>query len=189
MRITLLALSALCTSAVHAATISTSTRQTINGIGASGAWWAKDLDLMPQDVRANVARLLFDQNNGLGLTDYRYNLGGGGVGVTTWARAPETPYVSDGKYNWTKDAGGAYFLRQAAQYQVPQLTLFVNSAVRIVIYYNRGVPVMLTKTRCSQPLSQTTARAVVVLYALTELLPLRPSLPMPSSTGSRRVCR
>ena len=30
---------------------------------------------------------------GLGLTDYRYNLGGGGVGVTTWDRAPETPYV------------------------------------------------------------------------------------------------
>lgn len=33
---------------------------------------------------------------GLGLTDYRYNLGGGSVGVTTWDRAPETPYVRYG---------------------------------------------------------------------------------------------
>lgn len=124
-----IALSALYASSVYAATISTTTRQTINGIGASGAWWTKDLDLMPQDVRSNVARLLFDQNSGLGLTDYRYNLGGGGVGVTTWARATETPYISDGKYNFTKDAGGVFFLREAARYGVPQLTLFVNSAV------------------------------------------------------------
>lgn len=92
--------------------ITTTTRQTIHGVGASGAWWVNDLALYPDDVRQNVSDLLLDQTNGeltasvklehalifvgclgLGLTDYRYNLGGGGVGVTTWDRAPETPYV------------------------------------------------------------------------------------------------
>ncbi|TFY61019.1 hypothetical protein EVJ58_g4775 [Rhodofomes roseus] len=65
---------------------------------------------------------------GLGLTDYRYNLGGGGIGVTTWDRAPETPYVSDGVYNWSADAAGTYYLREAARQGVPVITLFVNTA-------------------------------------------------------------
>ena len=96
--------------------ITTTTRQTIHGIGASGAWWVNDFALYPESIRQNVSNLLLDQTNGkaerlpssmeltfvaerrcvrvgLGLTDYRYNLGGGGVGVTTWDRAPETPYV------------------------------------------------------------------------------------------------
>lgn len=146
--------------------ITTTTRQTIHGVGASGAWWVNDLALYPDDVRQNVSNLLLDQTNGelaaclelarissylcrvyvgLGLTDYRYNLGGGGVGVTTWDRAPETPYVrsgthrylgtrgsltcSDGVYNWSADAAGAYYLKEAARQGVPVLTLFVNSAV------------------------------------------------------------
>ncbi|KAI0713099.1 glycoside hydrolase [Fomitopsis betulina] len=108
--------------------ITTTTRQTIHGVGASGAWWVNDLALYPDDVRQNVSNLLLDQTNGLGLTDYRYNLGGGGVGVTTWDRAPETPYVSDGVYNWSADAAGAYYLKEAARQGVPVLTLFVNSA-------------------------------------------------------------
>ena len=31
-------------------------------------------------------------------------------------------------YNWTADAAGVYFLKQAAAYNVPILTAFVNSA-------------------------------------------------------------
>ncbi|KAI0079335.1 glycoside hydrolase [Panus rudis PR-1116 ss-1] len=110
------------------ATLTGTMKQTMNGIGASGGWWPKDISLFPDSVRQNISQLLFNQNTGLGITDYRYNLGGGGVGVTTWARAPETPYISDGNYNWGADAAGTYFLRAAAQFGVPQITLFVNSA-------------------------------------------------------------
>ncbi|KAH9843739.1 glycoside hydrolase [Rhodofomes roseus] len=113
---------------VRGVQITTTTRQTIHGVGASGAWWVNDLALYPDDVRQNVSDLLLNQTTGLGLTDYRYNLGGGGVGVTTWDRAPETPYVSDGVYNWSADAAGTYYLREAARQGVPVITLFVNSA-------------------------------------------------------------
>lgn len=43
-------------------------------------------------------------------------------------RAPETFYVSPGVYNWSADAAGVYFLQKASQFQVPQITAFVNSA-------------------------------------------------------------
>ena len=90
------------TTGAYAATISTTPLQTVNGFGASGAWWVKDLALFPAEVRQNVSELLLNQTSGapnfpsvildsnevfvrcqigLGLTDYRYNLGGGGVGV------------------------------------------------------------------------------------------------------------
>lgn len=36
--------------------------------------------------------------------------------------------MSPGVYNWSADAAGVYFLQQAAQHNVPQLTAFVNSA-------------------------------------------------------------
>ncbi|KZT29657.1 glycoside hydrolase family 30 protein [Neolentinus lepideus HHB14362 ss-1] len=110
------------------AVITSTTSQAIHGIGASGGWWPNDLYLFPESSQEEIARLLFDSDTGLGLTDYRYNLGGGGVGVTTFARAPETPYVSDGVYNFSADPQGTYFLRAGAQYEVPIITLFVNSA-------------------------------------------------------------
>ncbi|EPQ52705.1 hypothetical protein GLOTRDRAFT_46629 [Gloeophyllum trabeum ATCC 11539] len=114
--------------AVSSAVITNTTGQTIQGIGASGAWWPNDLYFFPESSRQEIARLLFDPDIGLGLTDSRYNLGGGGVGVTTFARAPETPYISDGVYNFSADPQGTYFLRAAAQYKIPLITLFVNSA-------------------------------------------------------------
>ncbi|KII92099.1 glycoside hydrolase family 30 protein [Plicaturopsis crispa FD-325 SS-3] len=114
-----------------ALTVQSELRQAVHGFGASGAWWPNDLALFPDDVRANVSQLLFNQTAGLGLTDYRYNLGGGGVGVGTFSRIAETPYFgprSDGVYNWSADPQGTYFLREAARFDVPIITLFVNSA-------------------------------------------------------------
>ncbi|KAL5513444.1 hypothetical protein ACEPAH_3843 [Sanghuangporus vaninii] len=114
------------------ASVATEPAQVINGIGASGAWWPNDLIAFPEDVRQQVADLLFDSSpsaaGGAGLTSYRYNVGGGGVFVGNPTRAPETFYVSPGVYNWSADAAGVYFLKQAAAYNVPVLTAFVNSA-------------------------------------------------------------
>ncbi|EJU00965.1 glycoside hydrolase family 5 protein [Dacryopinax primogenitus] len=101
--------------------------QTMQGIGASGAWWPLDLYNYPDAVRQNVSYLLFS-SDALGLTSYRYNVGGGGVGVGVPSRAPETTYISTTSSNYSADPQGSYFLHAAAQYSVPQLTVFVNSA-------------------------------------------------------------
>jgi len=101
--------------------------QTIHGFGASGAWWPHDLIRFSPETRERVADLLFGPD-GLALSVYRYNIGGGGVGVTRPFRAPETFMVEPGAYDWSRDPGGRFFLRRAAAMGVPVLVGFVNSA-------------------------------------------------------------
>ncbi|KAJ4471522.1 glycoside hydrolase [Lentinula aciculospora] len=112
---------------VHSATVSSTVAQTFLGIGGSGAWWPHDLFDFPDSVRQNVSSLLFSES-GLGLSSYRYNLGAGGVGVSNPVRAPQTPYVSPGVYNFSADPQGTYFLQQASDFGVPGITMFLNSA-------------------------------------------------------------
>ncbi|KAJ7854520.1 glycoside hydrolase [Mycena olivaceomarginata] len=117
MLVTVLAASlfTLSLESVHAATVSSSPAQTFLGIGGSGAWWPHDLFNFPDAVRRNLSTLLFSQS-GLGLSSYRFNIGGGG-----------TFYVSPGVYNFSADPQGVYFLQQAGAHGVP-ITAFVNSA-------------------------------------------------------------
>ena len=92
--------------------------QRIDGFGASGAWWPNDLVRFPPRVQRHVDDLLFSRR-GIALSGYRYNIGGGGVGVQTPARAPKEEKT---------DTPGLAFLRAAHQKGVPVLTGFVNSA-------------------------------------------------------------
>jgi O-glycosyl hydrolase len=101
--------------------------QTITGFGASGAWWVNDLTNFSSSVQSQVASLLFT-SGGIDLSQYRYNIGGGGVGVTVPARAPQSFLTSSGTYDWSNDPGGQYFLKAAAADGVPDLVGFVNSA-------------------------------------------------------------
>ncbi|MFE1886104.1 glycoside hydrolase [Streptomyces diastatochromogenes] len=109
------------------AEVSPHAAQTIDDIGASGAWWVNDLKNFDPKVQARVAELLFS-HQGLDLSAYRYNIGGGGTGVTYAPRAPEDFLNSDGSYDWSKDKAGRYFLYAAAKYGVKDLIGFVNSA-------------------------------------------------------------
>ena len=109
------------------AEVSPHAAQTIDNIGASGAWWVNDLKNFDPEVQARVAKLLFS-SQGLDLSAYRYNIGGGGTAVTTPARAPEDFLEPDGSYDWSKDKGGRTFLKYAAKYGVEDLIAFVNSA-------------------------------------------------------------
>ena len=102
--------------------------QKITGFGASGAWWPNDVDNFSPANQAEVAALLFSRTNGLGLSIYRYNIGGGGVGVHPGPRAPKSFLTAAGTYNWTVDPGGIAFLRQAYHYGVHRLIGFANSA-------------------------------------------------------------
>ncbi|MEU4222164.1 lectin [Actinoplanes sp. NPDC026623] len=109
------------------AEVSPAPAQTIEAIGASGAWWVNDLAGFAPAVQQRVADLLFGAD-GLALSAYRYNIGGGGTGVTTPARAAQTFRTAAGGYDWNRDPGGQTFLRYANQYGVPDLIGFVNSA-------------------------------------------------------------
>ncbi|MFG2740124.1 glycoside hydrolase [Streptomyces chartreusis] len=113
--------------AAPAAEVSPHAAQAIDNIGASGAWWVNDLKNFDPKVRARVARLLFAPD-GLDLSAYRYNIGGGGTGVTYAPRAPEDFRGADGTYDWSKDRAGRAFLYAAAKYGVEDLIGFVNSA-------------------------------------------------------------
>ncbi len=115
------------TGTAPAAEVSPHAAQTIDDIGASGAWWVNDLQHFSPKVQARVAKLLFSKQ-GLDLSSYRYNIGGGGVAVTTPARAAEDFLNSDGSYDWSRDDGGRTFLTYAAKYGVEDLIGFVNSA-------------------------------------------------------------
>jgi O-glycosyl hydrolase len=92
--------------------------QPIDGFGASGAWWPNDLVKFPSRVQRHVEDMLFSRR-GIALSGYRYNIGGGGVGVHTPARAPKEE---------STDTAGRTFLRAAQAKGVPVLTGFVNSA-------------------------------------------------------------
>jgi O-glycosyl hydrolase len=109
------------------AEVSPHAAQAIDNIGASGAWWVNDLKNFDPKVRARVARLLFSKD-GLALSSYRYNIGGGGTGVTYAPRAPEDFLKDDGSYDWSKDKAGRAYLYAAAKYGVKDLIAFVNSA-------------------------------------------------------------
>src|ERR1700730_6422744 len=103
--------------------------QTMRGFGVSGAWWPNDLVHFRPEVREEVGALLFAPGpRGIGLSVYRYNIGGGGTGVTDPVRAPETCLVRPGVYDWDRDAAGRLFLRLARRWRVPILIGFVNSA-------------------------------------------------------------
>jgi O-glycosyl hydrolase len=127
---TLAAVAAPLSSTASAATapaVVTAPAQTIAGFGASGAWWVNDLTKFSSTVQSQVASLLFT-SSGIRLSQYRYNIGGGGVGVSAGPRAAQSFLSSSGSYNWSSDPGGQYFLKAAAADAVPDLIGFVNSA-------------------------------------------------------------
>jgi O-glycosyl hydrolase len=115
----------------HAATsapaLVTTKAQTIDGFGASGAWWVNDLNSFSASAKSQVGDALFGPG-GLALSVYRYNIGGGGTGVSVAARAPQSLMTSVGSYDWSRDPGGSYFLKSASDHGVATLIGFVNSA-------------------------------------------------------------
>jgi len=107
-------------------TIDPQNAQTIQGFGASGAWWPYDVAHFAPAARERVGDLLFTAA-GLDLSMYRYELGSGGKGITDPARAPQSFVVKPGVYDWSHDAAGRIFLQQAHDRGVPVLIGFVVS--------------------------------------------------------------
>ncbi len=102
--------------------------QTMEGFGASGAWWAQAVGAWPEPEMTRVLRVLFDRRAGIGLTIYRYNLGGGGGEEIRdpWRRG-ETFADGRGGYDWSRDAAAVRVLRAACAAGAERVVAFANS--------------------------------------------------------------
>lgn len=115
--------------------------QTFDGIGASGAWWAQlvggwshtdPISGMP--VRDRIAQLLYSKEDGIGMSIYRYNIGGGskhsGKGEYSQPlRATECFEISPEKYDWNRDSNAVYMMKKSVEYGADEVILFVNSPI------------------------------------------------------------
>ena len=110
------------------------TYQTLNGFGASAAWWAQNAG---NSVYADeVAKALYS-SEGLGLNIYRYNVGGGEADnpdKRVWgSRATESFYyfneaTGEYEYDFTRDAGAQAMLEKSLAYGcIDTVVLFANS--------------------------------------------------------------
>lgn len=118
------------------------TYQTIESFGVSGAWWSQDVGGWTEGKEAGVqpreqiAELLYDKEKGIGLTNYRYNIGAGTADSTEkysgigdiWRRA-ESFLDENGNYDWTKDENAVWFMNKAVDMGAEELVFFCNSPI------------------------------------------------------------
>lgn len=116
------------------------TFQTIHNFGASDAWSCQFVGNWPDEQKNEVADLLFSLDEkengspkGIGLSCWRFNIGGGSADQTTetkigdrW-RQTECFLQKDGSYNWDKHSGQRWFLKAAQKRGVNSFLGFVNS--------------------------------------------------------------
>ena len=115
------------------------THQTIESFGTSGAWWSQYVGLWDDKYlntqvtnRSRIATLLYHPTYGIGLTNYRYNLGAGsadsGLGVYTDVnRRAQSFEVAPGEYDFSKDEGAQWFLQEVTRLGCKEVVLFFNS--------------------------------------------------------------
>lgn len=107
------------------------TYQTMNGFGASSCWWSQDVG--GWENSEEIMKALYDNDEGIGLNIYRYNLGAGSKGdehIQIENRATESFLNDDGTYNWDNDQNAQNCLALAQKYagEDMRVTLFCNSA-------------------------------------------------------------
>lgn len=125
------------------------TYQTIQGFASSDAW---NMDYVGKywsnEAKEGIAKLLFSQNinsgqpDGIGLSMWRVNLGGGtaeqgndsGINDKPERRA-ECFLSENGSYNWSKASGQQYFMGKAKEYGVQDFVLFSNTPP---VYYTKN---------------------------------------------------
>ena len=113
--------------------------QTLESFGASGCWWSQYMGLWDEPwggegktAREQLALLLYDRNFGIGLTNYRYNLGSGSAdsGKGSYSdihRRAQSFETAPGVYDWSKDEGAVWFLNEVTRLGAQEVVLFCNS--------------------------------------------------------------
>ncbi len=109
--------------------------QTFESFGTSSAWWSQTIN--DEETAREIARLLYDDETGLGLDIYRYNIGGGekenpDTRIGDPNRRTESFYVFNdetGKYEYdfTRDENARRMLDMAVEYGAKEVILFCNS--------------------------------------------------------------
>ncbi len=103
-------------------------RQVIENFSASDCWTFQTLGEWSTENREKLADLLFSREKGIGLSCWRFNIGGGiNPQITNPARTAETFEVSEGIYDWNKQKNEQWFLGAAKKRGVEQFLAFVNS--------------------------------------------------------------
>jgi O-glycosyl hydrolase len=104
--------------------------QVIDNFGASDCWRMQKIGAWSDESKNCVADLLFSKAEGIGLSCWRFNLGGGldyeHMGADSW-RTVETFEVAEGQYDWTRQARERWFLGAAKARGVKQFVAFCNS--------------------------------------------------------------
>lgn len=115
------------------------TYQVLESFGTSGCWWSQYVGGWDNEyrntgisVRDEIARLLFDQEYGIGLTCYRYNIGAGSAqsGKGTYLdihRRTQSFETAPRTYNWNQDANAVWFMNKAVELGVSEVIMFCNS--------------------------------------------------------------
>lgn len=133
-----------------AITIDTSQKfQIMDGFSASGAWTAEHVGKHWSQSNVNgIARLMFSteiedgQPQGIGLTQWRVNLGGGSAeqgddsGIEDETRRMECFLGEDGEYNWEKCKGAQNFMKAAKEHGCQDFVLY--SATPPYFYTRNG---------------------------------------------------
>lgn len=102
--------------------------QVIENFGASDCWRLQKLGAWSLPARERLADLLFSPSNGIALSCWRFNVGGGiNSQITMPWRTVETFEISEGRYDWSRQSNERWFLRAAKARGVPQFLAFVVS--------------------------------------------------------------
>ena len=108
----------------------TVTYQTVNGFGASACWWAQNVG--GWENSGEILSYLYDDEKGIGLNIYRYNLGAGSENdehLYVERNRTQCFLQADGTYDFTVDANAQRCLAGAKAIAGDDLrvTLFANS--------------------------------------------------------------
>lgn len=109
--------------------------QTFEGFGTSSCWWSQTID--DEETAREIARLLYDDETGLGLDIFRHNIGAGekdnpDCRIGDPNRRTESFYVlneetGEYEYDFTRDANARRMLDMALEYGAKEIILFCNS--------------------------------------------------------------
>ncbi len=102
--------------------------QVLDNFAASDCWSMKQLGSWSEENRRRVADLLFSTEDGIGLSAWRFNIGGGiCADIRSSWRTAESFETAEGQYDWSRQAGERWFLAAAKARGVRQFIAFVNS--------------------------------------------------------------
>lgn len=109
--------------------------QTFEEFGTSSCWWAQTIE--DEKMADEIAKKLYDKEEGLGLSIFRYNIGGGEADnpdcrIWDTSRRTESFYVfneetGEYEYDFTRDKNARRMLDLAVKYGAEKVILFCNS--------------------------------------------------------------